>query len=184
MKSRSLVPGSHSIEAHAPFPGYEATTQKVEIAAGETKVLDIFLDFEKAVVKGQVCDTSGRPIAGASLSGIVYGNKVQTATTDDQGYFKFDKVTPGDRFLRVNARGYAAETKDITAKKEEPTVVDFRMQPASCKVFGLVRDESGKPMEAEVTLLKAGIVIQRTNSDAATGSYEFSILPGIYEIDA
>jgi hypothetical protein len=180
----SLEPGSYNIEAHAPFPGYEASAQKIEVAAGETKVLDIYLDLEKAVVEGHVYDANGKPVAGATLSGVLYGKDMQTATTDDQGYFKFDKVTPGDRFMRVNARGYVGETKDFTAKKEGPTVIEFRLQPASCRVYGVVRDESDKPLQAEILLMKTGIVIQKTNSDVATGSFEFPVVPGIYEINA
>ncbi len=180
----SLEPGSYNIEVHAPFPGYEKSAQKVEVAAGETKGLDIHLDFEKAVVEGHVYDVNGKPVAGANLSGVLYGKDMQTATTDDEGYFKIDKVTPGDRFMRVNARGYVAETKDFTANKEGATVVEFRLQPASFKVYGVVKDESGKPVQAEILLMRMGIVVQKTNSDVATGSYEFPVMPGIYEINA
>ena len=179
----SLEPGSYTVEAHAPFPGYETMAQKVEIAAGETKVVDIYLDFEKAVVEGHVCDINGKPVVGATLSGVLCGKDMQTVATDDQGYFKFDRVTPGDRFMRVNARGYMAETKDFTAEKEGATVVEFRLQPASCRVYGAVTDEGGKAVQAEILLMKSGIVIQKTNSDAATGSYEFPVLLGIYEIN-
>jgi hypothetical protein len=180
----SLEPGSYNIEAHAPFPGYEASAQKIEVAAGETKVLDIYLDLEKAVVEGHVYDANGKPVAGATLSGVLYGKDMQTATTDEEGYFRFDKVTPGDRFMRVNVRGYVGETKDFTAKKEGATVIEFRLQPASCRVYGAVRDESGKPVQAEILLMRMGIVIQKTNSDLATGSYEFPVVPGIYEVNA
>jgi len=179
----SVDPGSYSVEARAPFTGYEVTTQKVDIVAGEAKVVDIYLDFEKAVVEGHVYDSSGKPIAGAALSGVLFGKDMQTVTTDENGCFRFDKVTPGDRFIRVNARGYMAETRDFTAKKEGATMVEFRLQPASCRFYGVVTSESGKPMQAEILLMKSGIVVQKTNTDAATGGYEFPVLPGIYEIN-
>ena len=178
----SLESGSYTVEAHAPFPGYETMVQKVEIVAGETKMMDIYLDFQKAVVEGHVYDINGKPVAGATLSGVFYGQNVQTTATDDQGYFKFDKVTPGANFMRVSARGYMAETRDFTAKKEGATVIKFGLQPAGCRVHGVVTDESGKAVQAEVHLTKDGIVIQKTNSDAATGSYEFPVLPGTYQI--
>jgi hypothetical protein len=180
----SLDPDSYNVEARAPFPGYEAATQKVELAAGEIKVVDFYLDFEKATVEGHVCDVDGKPIGGAVMSGVLYGQEMQTVTSDDQGFFRFDKVTPGDRFMRVNAQGYMGQTKDFTAKKEGVTTVEFRLQPASCRIYGTATDESSKAIQAEIFLMKSGVVVQKTRSDASTGDYEFPVLPGIYEINA
>jgi hypothetical protein len=50
--------------------------------------------------------------------------------------------------------------------------------------YGTVSDESGKAIQAEIFLMKSGIVIQKTKSDVSTGDYEFPVLPGIYEINA
>jgi uncharacterized membrane protein len=179
----SLDPGSYDVQAHSPFPGYESTAQKVQISAGEIEVADIYLDFEKATVEGHVYDIGGKPVVGAVLSGVLYGKEMQSVTTDDQGHFRFDKVTPGNRFMRVNARGYVAETKEFTAKKETTTVVEFRLQPAKCKLYGVVTDADGKALQAEILLMKSGIVFQRTSSDLPTGAYEFPVLPGIYEVN-
>jgi hypothetical protein len=179
-----LDPGSYSVEARAPFPGYEAATQSVELVAGEAKVVDFYLDFEKATVEGHVYDVNGNPISGAVMSGVLYGQEMQTVTSDDQGFFKFDKVTPGDRFMRVNAQGYMGQTKDFTAKKEGVTAIEFRLQPASRRIYGTAKDKSGKAIQAEILLMKSGIVVQKAKSDASTGGYEFPVLPGIYEINA
>jgi hypothetical protein len=179
-----LDPGSYSVEAHAPFAGYEAAVQSVELVAGETKVVDFYLDFEKATVEGHIYDVSGNSISGAVISGLLYGRKMQTVTSDDQSFFRFDKVTPGDRFMRVNAQGYMGQTKDFTAKKESVTTVEFRLQAASCRIYGTATDKSGKAIQAEILLMKSGIVIQKAKSDASTGGYEFPVLPGTYEINA
>lgn len=177
-----LTPGPHNITAEAPFPGYETASLKVEVAAGETKTVDIYLDFKKAVVDGYVHDKDGKPIAGATLSGVLSGKDMDDATTDERGYFRFQRVTPGDRFIRVNARGYMGETRDFAAKENSATTLEFRLTPAACKVHGMISDATGKPVPAEMLLLKSGIVVQKTTSNAETGYYEFPILPGIYEI--
>jgi hypothetical protein len=179
----SLDPGSYTVQAQAPFPGYEATTQEVEIAAGETKIVDIYFEYEKAVVEGHVYDVTGKPIAEASLSGVLYGNRIQVATTDENGYFRFEKVSPGDRFMRVNATGFMPDTKDFAVKREGVTMVEFRLQPASCRIYGVVTDESGKPMRAKIILHRAGIVLQKVDTDAATGCYEFAVMPDTYEVN-
>lgn len=178
----ALVPGAHSLTAEAPFPGYEAASQKVEVAAGEAKVVDIYLDFKKAIVEGHVYDLEGKPIAGATLSGVLCGKDTQATTTDERGYFKFDKVTPGSRFVRVNASGYMGETRDFTTREDGPTSIEFRLTQTSHKVHGSVTDTSGKPLRVEILLLKMGIVVQKTHSNAETGYYEFPVLPGIYQV--
>ena len=102
--------------AQAPFPGYEAPPQTVEVKAGEIQVVDFYLDFKKAVVEGHVYSQDGKPIAGATLSGVLSGKDMESVTTNAEGYFKFSKVTPGDRFIRVNAPGFVGETRDFKAR--------------------------------------------------------------------
>jgi uncharacterized surface anchored protein len=178
----ALAPGEYTIAAEAPFPGYEATPQTVEVAAGEVKKVDIYFDFKKTIVEGHVYDLDGKPIAGASLSGVIYGMKLHATTTDEKGYFRFDEVTPGDRFIRVNAPGYMGDTRDFTAVEKSTTTLEFRLTSATCKLHGVVTDTAGKAVQAEMLLLKSGIVVQKTSSDPATGYYEFPLLPGNYQL--
>jgi hypothetical protein len=178
----ALNPGSYNVVAEAPFPGYEAPPQVVEVKAGETQVVDIYLDFKKAVVEGHVRDHNGRPIANATLSGVLSGKDIESVITDQEGHFRFDKVTPGDRFIRVNASGFVGETRDFTAAETETTTLEFRLTPATCKIHGNVRSPEGKGLKAEVLLMKAGIVVQKTMSDSETGYYEFPAVPDRYEV--
>lgn len=177
-----LDPGIYSLNVQAAFPGYEPSPHNVEVASGETKVVDVYLDFKRTAVEGHVYDLNGNPIAGATLSGVVYGKDLQTTTSDERGYFRFDKVTPGDRFMRVNASGYMGKTLDFTAREDGVTAVEFRLTPASCKILGKVTDKSGRPLRMEMLLQELGVVVQKTHSDAETGRYEFSVLPGIYDV--
>lgn len=177
-----LDPGSYKVQAQAPFPGYEAPPQTVEVKAGETQVVNLYLDFKKAVVEGHVYDQVGKPIAGATLSGVLSGKDMESVTADGEGRFRFDKVTPGDRFIRVNAPGFVGETRDFTAAETETTTLEFHLDPATCKIHGNIKGPDGKPLTAEVLLLKAGIVVQKTTSNTETGYYEFPVVPDRYEI--
>lgn len=183
-KISELAPGRHTIAAEAPFPGYEATPIEVEVVAGEIKVVEIYLDFKKTIVEGAVCDLNGKPIAGALLSGVLSGADTETAKTDEQGHFRFDRVSPGDRFIRVNAPGYAGDTRDFTAKENEATKLEFRLTPASYKISGNITDEEGRPLQVELILMKMGIAVGKTTSDPKTGYYEFPVLEGIHEVIA
>jgi protocatechuate 3,4-dioxygenase beta subunit len=178
----ALEPGSYNVVAEAPFPGYEVLPQTVEIEGSETKVLDIYFDFKKATVEGHVHDQEGKAISGATLSGVLSGKDMESVKTDQEGYFRFSKVTPGGRFMRVNAQGFLGETRDFKAVENQPTTLEFRLTPATCKVSGTITDTEGNPLGAEVLLLKGGIVIEKTRTNAETGHYEFPAVPARYEI--
>ena len=177
-----LIPRTYSVLVQAPFPGYEAPPQTVEVKAGEIHVVDFYLDFKRAVVEGHVYSQDGKPIVSATLSGVLSGKDMESVTTNAEGYFKLSKVTPGDRFIRVNATGFVGETRDFKAAEHQPTTLEFHLTPATCKISGTVKDENGQPLIGEVLLLKAGIVVQKTISDAKTGYYEFPSVPDRYEV--
>jgi hypothetical protein len=76
-----------------------------------------------------------------------------------------------------------SETRDFTANKGEKTKLEFRLTPASCKISGLVLNENGSPISGEVFLSSESMVIlQKVPSNAETGYYEFSAVPGTYNI--
>jgi hypothetical protein len=176
-----LEPGDYSIAARAPFPGYEAPPMKVTVTPGETAVVDVFLDFEKAIVHGHVYDQDGTPIAGVSLSGVIAGKEAATTSTDREGYFKFENASPGAQYIRVSAPGYMADTMDFTASKTEETKLDFNLAKAAHKLYGTVSDENGRPVRAEMVLSSSTrIILQKSYSDRETGYYEFPVLSGTY----
>jgi hypothetical protein len=178
----TVVPGTHSLSAKAPFPGYESVNQTITLALGETKTVDLYLDFEKTIVEGYVYDQDNKPLVGASLSGVMSGKDMESTVTDQNGHFIFERATPGNRFVRANAQGYMGQTRDFIAKVGETTSLEFRMTLATCKVYGTVTDTNGNPVRAEVHLSKSSIIVQRTWSDNQTGQYEFPVVPGAYDI--
>jgi hypothetical protein len=129
---KALETGSHNILVEPPFPGYETPAQTAELKEGEAKVVDIYLDFKKTVVEGRVCSQEGKPITGATLSGVLSGKDMESVTTDKDGHFRFGQVTPGDRFIRVNAPGFVGETRDFTAPEKETPSLEFQLTPAAC----------------------------------------------------
>jgi hypothetical protein len=177
-----LDPGDYSVQVKVPFPGYETSPQNVTVAAGQTKVVDFYLDFEKTIVHGFVYGAEGKPIAGATLSGVMSGKDVLTAATDEKGRFKFERARQGNQFIRVNAPGYVAQTLDFAAKKNEETKLEFCLTPAAYKIYGIVTDTGGKPLRAEVYLSKSSVIVQRTWSNTETGYYEFPVLPDTYNL--
>jgi hypothetical protein len=175
--------GKCTLTAQPPFPGYESDVQEMIVVAGETRMVDFYLDFEKTTVDGHVYDQEGKPIAGAILDGVRCGNDMETTHTDEAGYFKFERASPGNRFVRVNAAGYMSEIRDFLATKGERTELDFHLTRGTCTIQGTVTDKTGHPLEGELRLQRtSGLILSRTRSNATTGYYEFSALPGAYDI--
>ena len=74
------------------------------------------------------------------------------------------------------------ETRNFTASEAAATTLEFRLAPATCRVYGQVFDKSGHLLRAEVYLSKSGVITQRIWTDRETGQYEFPLLPGTYDI--
>jgi hypothetical protein len=176
-----LAPGSYTATLKAPFPGYEVAPQNVTVTEGETSVLDFNLGYEKTLVHGHVYGLDGKPISGATLSGVMCGNDVTSTLTDDKGYFKFENARPGYQFLRINAPAHVPQTHDLDVRKGDDTKLEFHLTPANCHIRGSVLDASNHPLSAEITLSsESGIILQKTRSNAETGYYEFPVQQGVY----
>jgi hypothetical protein len=175
--------GSYNVVVEPPFPGYGGATRKAVVTAGQKSFVDFYLDYLKTLVHGYVYNKDGKPIAGATLSGVLCGKGTKSTLTDGTGYFKFDDATPGDLFVRVNAPGFMGETLDFEAKIGEKTKLEFHLAQGGCKVHGIISDFDGGPLSGEVILSsESGIILERTPSNADTGHYEFSVVPGTYNI--
>ncbi|HEY3570955.1 MAG TPA: carboxypeptidase-like regulatory domain-containing protein [Thermoanaerobaculia bacterium] len=62
-------------------------------------------------VEGQVQDTQGKPLPGATIALLAAGGKGnQNQTTDAQGNFHFDGLTSGVYTVTVTLEGYAPVT--------------------------------------------------------------------------
>jgi hypothetical protein len=180
---RDLEAGSHMVSVELPFPGYDAPSRNVVVAAGKTSVVDFYCDYARTTVHGYVYGQDGKPIAGAVLSDVKCGGDLKSTVTDATGYFKFGGASPGNLFVRVNAPRYVGETRDFVAKEGEKTKLEFHLRPGSCTISGIVTDEKGSPLGGEVFLSSESmIMLQKTPSNAETGYYEFSVVPGTYSI--
>jgi hypothetical protein len=122
-------------------------------------------------------------IEGAVVSGVLAGNDTESAVTDSEGHFIFDKANPGHQFIRVNAKGFMGEVRDLETKKGATAIADFQMTSGQYRLHGTVTDPEGKALRAEVVIRNpSDIVIERISSDPETGYFEANLLPGTYGV--
>ena len=131
-----------------------------------------------------MADQGGKPISGALITASL-GAEPATTATDEVGHFDFGDVKPRAYFLLVSAEGYAAETRDIEIRSGKSANVTFFLAKGQYEISGQVLDEEKKPLVAEVTLLRKGVIIGKLATADGNGSYNFKYLQeDFYEIQA
>ena len=75
--------------------------------------LAVAIAGEAPSVSGSVKDPQGRPVAGAAVGLFSRSSSAVAATTSNsQGAYRFEEVTPGDYLLRAEAPGFAVFLED------------------------------------------------------------------------
>lgn len=96
-------------------------------------------------LEGYVVDTSGSPIAGASVfTGESYWDKEAPKTnTDTQGYFRFSGLASGPMNLTIQAGGYAPWVDQVIVGGKA-VVLQYVLEPGHL-IHGRVVDKNGNP---------------------------------------
>jgi hypothetical protein len=77
-----------------------------------------------AEVSGSVTDAAGAAVPGASVAlRSLAGTSINNASTDETGKFQIADLSPGKYELRIQARGFRAETRQIDVQPQKPAVV-------------------------------------------------------------
>lgn len=106
-----------------------------------------------AVVQGTVLDPKGKPVEGAQVR--LDGN---VSLTDQDGIFRFHRITPGKVMALVEAAGYARYLEIVAVARAtvvEAHQVIFRLKD-ECILEVTVAEDLGHPGPAELYLFPAG----------------------------
>jgi hypothetical protein len=107
------------------------------------------------IVKGQVINSDGKPIAGAKIQlgsnryttnyePIKSDNDSPVTQTDKQGQFSFDNCTRSEHMITIEADGYASQWQNFMLAPDM-SPLSFTLQPGN--VFsGKIIDENNKPI--------------------------------------
>ena len=90
-----------------PPEGVEAAPQR---AHEDTRVARS-TSVDAGRVEGTVCDNSGKPLGGATVSAL--GPKLAFAVTDRDGKFEFSGLPPGPYVMRAHHAGFAVSQRQI-----------------------------------------------------------------------
>lgn len=69
-------------------------------------------------VEGMVTDQNGAPVSGAEVT-LSIKSSTSTATTNGEGRFSFDSVSPGDGKITVRANGFSTLERNLSASDKD-----------------------------------------------------------------
>ena len=86
---------------------------------------------EMGVLRGKISDSSGAPVANATLTATnAETGQIRTATTGADGSYRFDQLPPGSYVLKVEAAGFKTlEILSATVARNGTTTFDKKLEP-------------------------------------------------------
>jgi peroxiredoxin len=116
-------------------------------------------------LSGVVLDSTGKPAPETTITrNHEWRNPAAALATGDDGRFKITNLRPGDLILTFQARGLAAQTRQLTLSNGMPEL-KIEMKPGNL-FQGKVVDETGKPI--------AGALAQMDRQDLGPLEYDWS----------
>lgn len=202
-----VSPREYDVTAQAE--GFISETQQVTLQAGEEKYLNFSLQAEEedtGTLTGYVSQDMGFldvwvPIEGAlvSLAGVNTDEVPRTTTTDEDGKYTFEDVSPREYDVTAQAEGFITETQQVTVKAGEVNYLSF-MLDEDVSGFGTVTGKvtairpngeavpvPGLPLPVRLrstsTAKNEEEVFERNTLTGPDGTYEFDEIPaGEYQL--
>ena len=138
-------------------------------------------------ISGKVLDRSGKPIRGASVEAVLGRGSpgAEIRVSGEDGSFEYDAVPAGRHFVRITAKGFMVGTADVEVPKGQVVRFSMWLETGLNEIAGRVTEDGKRPLKAELTLLRAGVVIKKATAGERTGGYRFrNLSEGYYELQA
>ena len=134
-----------------------ASIDDVDVKEGDTAEASVVL-VRESVLEGRVTDSSRAAIAKArvrvespsskgwgAMIAQAMGGSWRSGVAADDGAYRVQRLTAGDRKVRVEAPGYLTANDTVTLRPEASTQRDFVLEPGHV-VTGIVLGPDGAPL--------------------------------------
>lgn len=156
----------------------------IVVRAGQTVIADFALtrNASAATIRGRITNgRTGAPVGSATI--VLYGNAPGTSSASysaADGTYQALGSTCDSCVLVISSRGYIARQMPVVLLGGTTSTVDVALEPESVLTV-VLRDGSGAPVQADVTVSDQSFVALRGRTDAA-GKLSGSVRPGTYTI--
>lgn len=188
-RAEGIAPGRYVVVAQAPG---HLDLQRRDVLLTEGAEVDLgALTLEKGLtIEGIVTDDRGQPVSGARVNCSPHREQGQrpmpgftrpgSNTTDADGAFRIDKLTPGSYDLSARADGFAAASLDNV--NAGTTQIRITMTPG-LSIEGRVLLPSGKPAGGVFVNAQGENENRQGARTDAEGHFEITDLPvGVYRV--
>ncbi len=127
---------------------------------------------------GRVTDPEGNPVVGASVELTGTDATVRTATTDNDGRWRFDEVPLGEAQYRITAESFDLIEGTTTVTPEAPVeaAVPMVRRLPQAEIRGVIQGGNGQPIVAHIQ------IGDRELDTDAEGSFTVEVPPGEYDV--
>ncbi|HWW74892.1 MAG TPA: carboxypeptidase-like regulatory domain-containing protein, partial [Pyrinomonadaceae bacterium] len=143
-----------------------------------------FGQTSRGTVSGNVTDPNGAVVAGAAVTLTnTQTNVSRTATTNDEGAYRFDAVELGTYTVKVAAGGFGELAKtNVEVLANQIATVDAQLQPGGQNITVDVTADSGAILQTEAPVRGGNIEAARITELPFAGRNPVSLaltLPGV-----
>ncbi|QAS52292.1 carboxypeptidase regulatory-like domain-containing protein [Halobacillus litoralis] len=174
-----LSPGNNTIVLF--HPSFQTASIGTTISANETSIVNAALRPSPGMLEGQVLDAFGEfPLPGAVVQLFPAQSliPVANAVTDEDGFYSFNGVAPGEYTVTASLTGYARGAVGATVIENQVTIIDIFLMPDQASISGSVTSNDGFPVQgATVRVVDQNETVLGTGVTAFDGSYVIGNLP-------
>ncbi|RDY67621.1 PEGA domain-containing protein, partial [Halobacillus trueperi] len=174
-----LSPGSYTLVFF--HPSFQIASIGTMILANETSIVNAALNPSPGMIEGQVLDAFGEfPLSGAVVQLFPAQSliPVANAVTDQDGFYSFSGVAPGEYTVTASLTGYARGAVGATVIENQVTIADIFLIPNPASISGTVTSNNGSPIQgATVRVVGQNETVLGTGVTAFDGSYVIGNLP-------
>ncbi|WP_179107331.1 carboxypeptidase regulatory-like domain-containing protein [Sediminibacillus massiliensis] len=161
---------------------YASEVFRIFLEDGESRILDVDLQRNPALIRGQVTDAvTGEPVVRANVTVVITnsGIIVASAETDQNGNYLLPNLPPGSYDVIFSREGYVTQTTSVSLAPNESVVLNVRLEPNPGTVSGNVSAaDSLAPIENALiqVFTEDGTFLAETLTDL-NGNYTVTGLP-------
>ena len=179
----SITIPSGEVTITTSMQGYKTKTQNLNLTPGQTKTLNIILEYsERGAIKGIVSNKNNNAaIENVSITAGSGATSLQTTTGGD-GKYEFPNLPLGTYTISAGLFGYLSQSTSTTLiATDNIKTVDFQLKPLSAaKINGIAKDAATNQALENVI-----ISVETTSAKTdVTGSYLLNVYEGTYSLTA
>ncbi|MED4452355.1 carboxypeptidase regulatory-like domain-containing protein, partial [Metabacillus fastidiosus] len=184
----NLSPGSYVVVTTAD--NFITNTVSTTITNGETTVVNFSLQPLPGTLSGQITDSNGNPIAGATVSiqlGTGAGIAIGSTATNSNGTYTITGLAPGNYIVNASAFNFQTAVSGASISSNITTIVNLALAATPGSITGQITNaETGTPIigaNIEVRVLdSSGAVISTVLSDQSGKYLVNGLAPGPYTL--